>query len=72
MLSNVLCVTYHVSNVCRSESAAMAVYKISQIRKYIDLMSAERLIHAFVISLLDYYNCPLYGLPLYELGNYSG
>ena len=65
MLDNGLCMTKHVSNVCRS--AAMAIYKIGQIRKYLDLKTTERLIHAFVTSRLDYCNCLLYGLPQYEL-----
>ena len=65
MLDNGFCMTKHVSNVCRS--AAMAIYKIGQIRKYLDLKTTERLIHAFVTSRLDYCNCLLYGLPQYEL-----
>ena len=65
MLDNGLCMTKHVSNVCRS--AAMAIYKIGKILKYLDLKTTERLIHAFVTSRLDYCNCLLYGLPQYEL-----
>ncbi len=60
-----LCLTQHVNNICRH--AALAIYKIGQIRKYLDLKTTERLIHAFVSSRIDYCNSLLYGLPQYQL-----
>ena len=60
---NDLKLTQHVIKIC--QSAAVAVYRIGQIRKYLDLKTTERLIHAFVTSRLDYCNCLLYGLPQY-------
>ena len=53
--------TTHVNNLCRS--AYLAIYKIGQIRKFIDRTTAERLVHAFVTSRLDANNSLLYGLP---------
>ena len=55
----------HVNNICRS--ACLAIYKIGQIRKYIDRPTAERLVHAFVTSRLDANNSLLYGLPKSQL-----
>ena len=57
--------TQHVNNICRL--AALAVYKIGQIRKYLDMKTTERLVHAFVTSRLDYCNSLLYGLPQFQL-----
>ena len=51
----------HVNNMCRS--ACLAIYKIGQIRRFIDQSTAERLVHAFVTSQLDTNNSLLYGLP---------
>ena len=53
--------TTHINNICRS--ACFAIYKIGQIRRYIDRSTAERLIHAFVTSRLDANNSLLHGLP---------
>jgi hypothetical protein len=53
--------TSHVNKVCRA--ACLAIYKISQIRRFIDRHTAERLVHAFVTSRLDANNSLLYGLP---------
>ena len=63
---NDLKLTQHVIKIC--QSAAVAVYKIGQIRKYLDLKTTERLIHAFVTSRLDFCNSLLYGLPQYLIG----
>jgi hypothetical protein len=51
----------HVQNICRS--ASFGIYKIGQLRKYLDKKSTERLVHAFVSSKLDFNNSLLYGLP---------
>jgi len=51
----------HVANVCKK--GFFQLYKLRQIRQYLDMESAERLIHAFVSSHLDYGNAMLAGLP---------
>ena len=51
----------HINNICRS--ACLAIYKIGQIRRFIDRLTAERLVLAFVPSRLDANNSLLYGLP---------
>ena len=53
--------TTHVNNLCRS--AYLTLHKIGLIHKYIDNITAERLVHVFVISCLDANNSLLYGLP---------
>ena len=47
--------------------ASLAIRKIGRIRKYLDRDSAEKLVHAFVSSQLDYSNSLLFGLPDYQL-----
>ena len=39
-----------INNICRSE--CLAIYKIGQIRRFIDRPTAERLVHAFVTRAL--------------------
>ena len=51
----------HVNKLC--QSASFALRAIGQIRHYLDRASAEKLVHAFVTSRLDYCNSLLYGLP---------
>jgi len=55
----------HINHICRT--ASLAIRNIGRIRKYIDNSSAERLVHAFVSSKLDYCNSVLYGLPAKQL-----
>ena len=55
-----------VKNICKS--AALALRRIGNIRKYLDMSNAEKLIHAFVTSKLDYCNGLLYGLPQKFIG----
>ena len=43
--------------------AFLGICSIGQIRRYLDKDSAEKLVHAFVTSRLDYCNSLLYGLP---------
>lgn len=50
-----------VKNICKS--AALALRRVGTIRKYLDNRNAEKLIHAFVTSKIDYCNSLLYGLP---------
>ena len=51
----------HIKNTCRA--ASFGISKIGKIRKYLDMPSTERLIHAFVTSHLDYCNSLYFGLP---------
>ena len=50
----------HVNNLCRS--ATFALSKIGKLRKYLDPVSTQKLIQAFVISGLNNCNSLLYGL----------
>ena len=65
VLDSHLQLTTHVNNVCKS--ASLGIRNIGRIRKYIGKTEAERLIHAFVSSKLDYCNGILYGLPDYQI-----
>jgi len=56
-----LSMSSHINHICHT--ASLAIKNIGRIRKYIDNSSAERLVHAFVSSKLDYCNSVLYGLP---------
>ena len=51
----------HVNNVCKA--ASFAIWRIGRIRHLLDQQSAERLVHAFITSRLDYCNSLLFGLP---------
>ena len=65
-LDNHLTMDIHIKNICKS--AAIALRRIGNIRKYLDMGNTERLIHAFVTSKIDYCNSLLYGLPEKYLG----
>ena len=49
-----------VNNICRS--ASFTLYRIGQIRKFLDKKSTEMLVHAFITCRLDQCNSLLYGL----------
>ena len=53
--------TDHISKYC--SSSCYYLYNLRQIRKYLSNKSTESLVHAFVLSRLDYCNSLLYGLP---------
>ena len=61
IVQNDLKMDVFVSNICRS--ASYALYRIGQIRKYLDSKSTEMLVHAFITCRLDQCNSLLYGLP---------
>ena len=50
----------HIKSTCRA--ACHALWKISKIRKYMDMNCTKQLVHGLVISKLDYANAILYGL----------
>ena len=51
----------HINNICRSGS--LSLHQIGKIRKFITQEYAERIVHSFVSSKLDYCYGILYGLP---------
>ena len=55
----------HITKTC--SSAFYYLYNIRHIRKYLSRESAEKLVHAFISSRLDYSNSPLYGIPEYQI-----
>ena len=55
----------HVNNICRALSRSF--HSIGRIRKYLLQADTERIVHAFVLSKLDYCNSLLYGLPSREI-----
>jgi len=61
VLDNHLDLSRQVNNICKS--ASLAIHNIGKIRKYLDQPTAEKLIHAFVTTILDFCNSLLFGLP---------
>ena len=51
----------HVDSLCRS--TFYQLHRIGRIRRYLDVDSTKRLVHALVLSRLDSCNSLLYGLP---------
>ena len=60
-----LCMTNHISSICRT--AYMHLHNISRIRRYPTIDATKLLVHAFVMSRLDYGNELLASLPLVHL-----
>ena len=54
----------HVVKVCIT--AFRGLHSIRQIRKFLSEESTKTLVHAFVTSHLDYFNCLLHGIPKYQ------
>ncbi|XP_072048502.1 uncharacterized protein [Amphiura filiformis] len=65
ILDHQLTLSSPVNSVC--QSANLSLRKIGQIRKFLNLATAEKLVHAFVSSRLDYCNSALFELPECEL-----
>ncbi|KAJ8024621.1 hypothetical protein HOLleu_34570 [Holothuria leucospilota] len=65
IFDNALDMKEHVRRIV--QAASFAIYKIGRLHKFLDSTSAERLVHAFVSSRLDYCNSLLYGLPSNEI-----
>eukprot|EP00057_Strongylocentrotus_purpuratus_P016298 XP_011670772.1 PREDICTED: uncharacterized protein LOC105441399 [Strongylocentrotus purpuratus] len=55
----------HVNNTCKK--ASLALRRIGRIRHYLNSRTTEILVHAFITSLFDNYNCFLLGAPEREL-----
>ena len=54
----------HIAKTC--SSAFYYLYNIRHVRKYLSRESTEKLVHAFIISRLDYCNSLLYGIAEYQ------
>ena len=54
-----------INNLCKS--SYYFLYNIRKIRKYLTKVLTATLVHAPVISRLDYCNSILYGLPAYQI-----
>ena len=61
VVQNDLKMDIFVNNICRSTS--FALYRIGQIRKFLDKKCTEMLVHAFITCRLDQCNSLLYALP---------
>ena len=55
-----------VNNICKS--AFLAIHNIGKVRNYLDQSTAEKIVHAFVTSQIDFCNSLLFGLPKKQLG----
>ena len=66
IFDNTVTMSFHINNIVK-----VAFYHlrniIAKIRKYINVTTAEVLVHAFIISKLDFCNSLLHGLPKYEI-----
>jgi hypothetical protein len=56
----------HVNEVCRK--AYFQIKNIARIRRYLDINATRTLVHALVISTIDYSNAVLVGLPESVIG----
>lgn len=54
-----------VNNICKS--ASLALHNIGNIKNYLDQPTADKLVHAFVTSKIDFCNRLLFGLPKKQL-----
>ena len=57
--------SFHINNIVKV--AFYHLRNIAKIRKYINVTTAEVLVHAFIISKLEFCNSLLHGLPKYEI-----
>ena len=62
---NTVTMSFHINNIVKV--AFYHLRNIAKIRKYINVTTAEVLVHAFINSKLDFYNSLLHGLPKYEI-----
>ena len=65
LLDNHLDMSRQVNSICKS--ASLAIHNIGKIINYLDQPTAEKLIHAFVTSKIDFCNSLLFGLPKKQL-----
>ena len=60
-IDSTLTMASHIRNVCRN--AFFHLHRIGKIRRYLDAPTTKLLVHAFVLSRLDYCNASFAGLP---------
>ena len=65
IFDSTLTMTNHISTIWRT--AYMHLHNISRIRRYLTPEATKSLVHAFIMSRLDYGNALLAGLPLEHL-----
>ena len=51
----------HISAVCKS--SYFHIYNINKLKRYLDRVSLEHIVHAFITTKLDYCNSLLIGIP---------
>ena len=65
IFDNSISMDTHINQVCKT--AFYHIHNIRRISKYLSQESLKTLVHAFVMSRLDYCNSLLYGLPKYRI-----
>ena len=65
ILDNSISMDAHINQVCKI--AFYHIHNIRRVSKYLSQECLKTLIHAFVMSQLDYCNSLLYGLPKYQI-----
>ena len=65
IFDNTVTMSFHINNIVKV--AFYHLRNIAKIRKYINVTTAEVLVHAFINSKLDFCNSLLHGLPKYEI-----
>ena len=60
-------ISIHFGKICSKAQAFYGLYKIRQIRKFLNPESTKTLVHSFVTSHLDYCNSLLFGVPKYQI-----
>ena len=70
IFDNTVTMSFRINNIVKG--AFYHLRNIANIRKYINVTTAEALVHAFVNSKLDFCNSLLYGLPKYEINKLQG
>ena len=70
IFDNTVTMSFHINNIVKA--AFYHLRNIANIRKYINVTTAEALVHAFVNSKLDFCNSLLYGLSKYEMNKLQG
>ena len=65
IFDSTLSMANHISTICRT--AYMHLHNISCIRRYLTPEATKSLVHAFIMSRLDYGNALLAGIPLEHL-----
>ena len=69
IFDSTLSMTNHISTICRT--TYMHLHNISRIRRYLTPEATKSLVHALIMSRLDYGNALLAGLPLEHLKKFQ-